>query len=425
VAPSSNKRRTFFGPIAAAPGLAAATMNVAAVRGYARMPNGGLMQLGFDDHVRPEELSISEVMYAPAAPYADAGEWFEVVNRSPRPVTLTGWNIEFGGLLADGGPNTHTITAPIVVPAGGVKVFGQSSDAGDNGGAPVDYAYGSDFAFNDLAGTVALSRGPVRVTATWTSTMSDAGASAVFDPNPVVLAGVSTIATRTCKPPVTTVYGAQVGSPGRDTTCLGYRMTRIDQKWRDVTRTGTPVTLTAGLGSIDLTAAPITLWGAQVTSLAVSRSGWLVPGTFTGANVTANKTSPSAVAPVATIAPFWDDLVLTTAQGNGVYAQRFAAGADPETPAAHWVVQWAHATSVLGITDDLNFEVKFFDSGVVEYHYGSMESGSSSVYGGGTSATLWFESPDAGTGAAMTIGNGTIVLRPTNTLAWRFAPTPQ
>lgn len=250
--------------------------------------------------------------------------------------------------------------------------------------------------------------------------MADAGSSAIFDPNPVIRAGTGALGPKTCRPPTATTYGAQIGSPGRDTTCLGYRMQRVDLKWRDIASTGAPIAFTNALGTLDLTAAPLTLWGAPVTSLTVSRSGWLLPGAFSGTNVTANKSRPSATSPAGTIAPFWDDLVIRPRPGSGVFAQRFAAGDDVETPSAHWIVQWAHVAHSSSSSDDLNFEVKFFDSGAVEYHYGSMESASSSVYGGGGSATMWFELPDAS--AAIAAGINTTVLRPTNTLAWRFSP---
>jgi hypothetical protein len=158
-----------------------------------------------------------------------------------------------------------------------------------------------------------------------------------------------------------------------------------------------------------------------VTTLTASISGWLVAGTYTGANVTANKARPTTTAPIGTISPFWDTLTAKAVTGAGVYVQRFAAGDDPEVPAAHWVVQYARMASTLSLNDDINFEVKFFDSGAVEYHYGSMESGTSSVYGGGASASAWLELPDAG--AAIGVGINTTYLRPTNTLAYRFSPT--
>lgn len=424
VVPSSNKRRTFFGPIAAAPNYGTATMNILPTQGYARMPGGGLMQLGFYNHILPGELAISEVMYAPAAPYADAGEWFEVVNRSPRPIDLAGWTVEFG-TFPDGGINGHTIASPLVVPAGGVKVLGQSAGIAETGGAVVDYAYGSGFAMSDTSGTIALSKNPVRISSTWTTTSADAGMAAIIDPNPVIPAVTGTLGPKLCRPPASRTFGTQLGSPGTDTTCTGYRMDRVDLKYRDISRGNTPLTFTNFLAPVDLSSAPVTIWGNQVSQVTVSLYGWVMPGLYTGANTTSNKTRPTTVAPFGLISPFWDGLGTTTAPGSGVYVKRFAAGEDPETPGAHWIIQWHRITTTFGVTDDLNFQVKLFDNGTIEYHYGSMESGTGSIYGGGTFATLWLELPDAGAAIALSTSSGTVVLRPTNTLAYRFSPRPQ
>ena len=68
--------------------------------------------------------------------------------------------------------------------------------------------------------------------------------------------------------------------------------------------------------------------------------------------------------------------------------------------------------------DDLNFQVKLFEDGVVEFHYADMTSGSSGNYGDGNSATVWIAAPDFS--GAIAVGLEEPVIRPHT--AWRFTP---
>jgi hypothetical protein len=66
----------------------------------------------------------------------------------------------------------------------------------------------------------------------------------------------------------------------------------------------------------------------------------------------------------------------------------------------------------------LNFEVKLFEDGTIEYHYGELRSGTTTNYGNGNSATVWLERADAGT--ALTLSANTADVKPHT--AWRFIP---
>ena len=81
--------------------------------------------------------------------------------------------------------------------------------------------------------------------------------------------------------------------------------------------------------------------------------------------------------------------------------------------------QWAHVRHYsTSPADDLNYEIKLFEDGSVEYHYGAMVSGTSDNYADARSASVWFENP---TGSqALVIGLNQPVIRP-NT-AYRFVP---
>ena len=81
---------------------------------------------------------FTEIMPDPKAVSDDLGEWVELFNTSTVEVDLAGLTVKVG-------TSSHTIlgTKPFVVAAGGYAVLGKSTDVTKNGGAKVDYAYGS------------------------------------------------------------------------------------------------------------------------------------------------------------------------------------------------------------------------------------------------------------------------------------------
>jgi hypothetical protein len=95
--------------------------------------------------------------------------------------------------------------------------------------------------------------------------------------------------------------------------------------------------------------------------------------------------------PLGGIAPFWDDLAPSLFGGA-------AANVYFERKVDHTILQW-HRYSTRNtpavVADDLNFQVKLFDSGVIEFHYAGMSSpvpaNADAVKG--SSATVWLEKP--------------------------------
>ncbi|RYZ11334.1 MAG: lamin tail domain-containing protein, partial [Myxococcaceae bacterium] len=88
------------------------------------------------------DIVITELFYNPAD--TDTGkEWFEVTNVTGAAIDINGWTLTNKN-------NTHTIAngAPLLVPAGGHLVLGQSTNTATNGGVAVAYAYGT--AWGDL-----------------------------------------------------------------------------------------------------------------------------------------------------------------------------------------------------------------------------------------------------------------------------------
>jgi hypothetical protein len=379
------------------------------VSGWAKVGNG-YARISLTKFIRATDIAISEVMYAPVSGVVD-GEWFEVRNGSSVAIDLGGWTIDFGG------GNTHTIAGSFVLPPRGVRVLGQSADPARNDGVTVNYAYGGTFQMPDTGGSISLlNGGGVTISATWTATGPGAvGVSGVFDPAPVLTA--TGPAPQNCA--ATATYGSatptlQRGTPGVLSGCL-FSLSVIPVSFLDISTTGTLMSFSStddGTTAIDISSAPITLRGVTVSGLSACTNGWLVAGATTSTAYT-NKTLPSTATPTGTLAPFWDDLSIST---GAVYYRRIAAAADPNNPAPHWIVQWK--ASHLSAGDDLNFQVKLFDSGIIEYHYGTMTSGSTSNYANGNSATIWAEN-EAGTAAVPFSVNQANV---TPNMALRFAP---
>ena len=83
------------------------------------------------------DLVITEILHNPSG--ADGlREWFEILNTTANPIQLDGWTI------SDDGVDSHTITGGKVIAPGALAVLGASESPVDNGGANVDYAYGTD-----------------------------------------------------------------------------------------------------------------------------------------------------------------------------------------------------------------------------------------------------------------------------------------
>jgi hypothetical protein len=92
----------------------------------------------YDEGTFPADaLIITEVMRNPAAVLDDDGEWFEVYNN-------TGTSMNLVGLVVfDLGSNTFTVQSDLWISPGVHAVLGAEGDPGLNGGAPVDYVWGS------------------------------------------------------------------------------------------------------------------------------------------------------------------------------------------------------------------------------------------------------------------------------------------
>ncbi|MEM1080822.1 MAG: lamin tail domain-containing protein, partial [Pseudomonadota bacterium] len=95
----------------------------------------------------PPSIVINEILQNPSAVGDSAGEWVELFNPSSTPIDINGWTVR------DDGIDSHVINngGPLVVPGGGYLLLGNNTDTASNGGAPVDYSYGSSFFLSNSA----------------------------------------------------------------------------------------------------------------------------------------------------------------------------------------------------------------------------------------------------------------------------------
>ncbi len=376
-------------------------------------------------YIKRGDLILSEVLPSPAAPIAATGEWIEVFNNLTTPVDLAGWTLELGAathVLAPAGGST-------VVPAKGFLLLGQSNVPAENDGVAVQYVYGPALALPDTAGTASLKLGSYNLSTTWGMGLGAVGASIGSD---LGLYLVSTDpATAVAHPlnctsitPFGTQTPQQLGSPGTASACFKYGLSSRAVSYKDISTTGTAL-IPAGANTdeamytVDISSAPFTHFGAAVTSLSVNTNGFIAfktqacPGTLC---FYSNKTTPGGVDPFGILAAYWDDLNHANA-GSNIYSQRIAAGADPANPTAHWIIQWHKSTHFASAADSINFQVKLFDGGAMEIHFGTMTSATAAYINGGQ-ATLWLEDPTGK--VAKVIGVNQPVVTPNS--AYRFTP---
>jgi hypothetical protein len=207
-------------------------------------------------------------------------------------------------------------------------------------------------------------------------------------------------------------------------------MQSIPSKFVDISDGGTPLVNSTSM--VDYLTVPVTLalsgadpapvaFGVRREVISMCLDGWLVWGSTTDTNGSNASNTSTTSSTLGKLAPFWDDLKTSPGRTprSEMFWKRFAANEDPQTPAQHWVFQWARVSQYYASpVDDLNFEVKLFEDGTIEYHYGTMLSGDSSNYADGNSATAWLESPVGDQAFVLSINQP--LVRP-NT-AFRFTP---
>lgn len=382
-----------------------------------QMPDG-LLELSGDPQLPPGQFGITEVNPFPAATVVD-GEWLEVTNFTSTAIDLSGWDLVFGAGAS------FTLPAGTVLPADGRLVFGQTADLGGQAAAGTAIAYGNALAMSDTGGTVSLGIvGGTYASLTWSALTAGTAFQTNRPAAGLLYATGTTFATCVGNPGTT--YGAalQVGTPGAaNTACVPYAapasvpvnfetigaapgVVRVLSATAD--DTGATVTLTAPQA--------IPLFGALRTSIYVCANGFITVG---GTSCLATeKTVPSASVPVGTVAAFWDDLQGANLAGSGVWRLFKDPDGTPGTGDEYTILSW-EGWKVFGSTNPgaLNFQMKFFADGSIEYHYATITGGARYT---GSSATTWIEAQNGTAALPFNVHQGLIL---PNT-AYRFAYAP-
>jgi hypothetical protein len=103
------------------------------------------------------KLVINEVLVNPGGIITDAsGEWFELYNAGSLPVDLQ--DLVIADSAASGRRPYHLISSSVVVQPGGYAVLGNTTNTTNNGGVPVDYAYGAALSIVNSLDAVKIAR---------------------------------------------------------------------------------------------------------------------------------------------------------------------------------------------------------------------------------------------------------------------------
>ncbi len=399
-------------------------------------PGAGLVRVGmgavritYDQIVKPTDIFVSEVMNRPN-PAIPQGQWLEIANFSNAIVDMSGWAIGD----ADGGVQATLGSGTTLAPRG-FLVVAPTADPLLNDGLPSTTAAASGLNLVSAGSLVRISN-PQGFLNTLTYPAGTQGVSWSVDRGPFVnRLALSTDPFRSglCAARPSQTYGnlspSQRGTPGSngEGACVGYTTSTIPVKFKDISTSGRVVAvpdLDDSVATIDVTSSPVTAFGATTNTITVSTNGWMLPKSYSGDSNLSNKVSPNTTAPDVggVIAPFWDDLrFLSARSGSALLVQRFAANEDPNEVRPYWVIQWNKIEAYLE-NDDLSFEVKLFDTGDIEYHYGTMMSGSTANRGSGNSATVWLESPEAQPARALVFSVNRASI--TSNMALRFTRVP-
>lgn len=130
--------------------------------------------------------------------------------------------------------------------------------------------------------------------------------------------------------------------------------------------------------------------GRAYTSATVSTNGFLTFGTALGTNNYVNPTMPTAAAPNAVVAPFWDDLEIDASAS----VRTDTTGTAPNRK---FIIEWRNAKFRPSGPDRITFEAVFSENGQIVFNYGTLttplQQGAAATIGienaSGTAATLF------------------------------------
>jgi hypothetical protein len=101
-------------------------------------------------------IIITEIMQDPNAVNDAEGEYFEVYNTTDSAIDMEGW------VISDLGPDSHTISSSVIIPANGYAVFARDSDILLNGGFTANYQF-SGFTLGNTTDEIILTSGVTEI----------------------------------------------------------------------------------------------------------------------------------------------------------------------------------------------------------------------------------------------------------------------
>ena len=369
-------------------------------------------------------LVVSEVMANPANE-APEGVWVELYNHSLEPVRLGGMALK-----------TETMSTPLllkddVVPPRSYYVVAHSADPFQNGGLP-DGEHGGP-------GVGPADRGHQRQREAAAPRATDDArrrqrsvlvARLAERPDEGLLLQAADPWTKDtggsgfrCDS-VTPFGDFQIASPGApNAVCFPeYSLEQIPADFEEVANLGIPL-FSPGewnddIALFELLGAPVPLFGRIERTVKVGANGVIgvkdsvlsaVNTKYAGIEYPTDD-APITGTPNGTFAIYGDDVVPSASIDSNVYATRVEAdGITHQT--GRWIFQWKKV-DVLDKTNlladsDLNFQIKLFDDGVVEFHYGHMFSPAGQPdYAGGVSALVMLENRSGARGMVVSSPNG-------------------
>jgi cysteine-rich repeat protein len=188
------------------------------------------------------------------------------------------------------------------------------------------------------------------------------------------------------------------GEPSRCVLVGPYAVTRIPAACVD-TSAGMAVAILGDDVVSDSAALPFTFqyFGAPVTHWVMSSNGNLQLTSGSGSTAYFNRAIPDASPPNAMIAPFWDDLVVTSTP-MPASARVLTTGSAPNRV---FVAEWANYRPIRAPNGTgLTFQVMLYETtNVIEFHYCSITGTSDDLFG--SSATIGIENADGTAGLQM------------------------
>jgi hypothetical protein len=322
----------------------------------------------------------------------------------------------------------------------GYLVIGQSPDPSVNGGAPVQVVI-NGLNLPPQGGLIKLATtGTISSLgyASYTTSRLAAGSSLQYGGDRAIDANGSHLVC----PARTRTFGAggSPGTPGKpNEPCFPYTLKQIDPAFEDITSIGThiPDITMATEYMVDLSSAPFPYFGSPQYAAWFTSNGELTFSLNAPTKLLTGQDNPlcpsdptfGGIKGHGMIAPFWDMIFMTGRPGL-VYDIQTAHLPPKGNLPARWIIQWNHFTEDPNSTPgyitvsshddaDFNFQVKLFEDGSIEYHYGVMSYGQlEPIPPYGQTATIWLAAPDFS--AALPVGINQPVLQ--DNLAFRYAP---